>query len=715
MARGIGGEETYTPEVQPEVYQRRVTPYMQPSDLGPAIERVGDALDQKYQADSATWAGDQVANFRVQAINTLEDMKAKAPAGDPGNFTENYLAAYDKQAAQLADTAGSNPYASRMLQKGLGELRDTLTMHSMEWEAQQRVAYQTSSIQDNLNKQLPLVRAHPEISDQVGSTLMDQINASRNDPATKLQLARRMDSQLRLSAAMGLVDRNPADVYQQLSGGDAPTDPTLGRLNDPASRSQVLDAAASGIVDNAATRILEQYRTGGQQTGVQALGQIDNDSSIPAGLRDDVRKRVNAGLGQLREDARGQSTAALVRLHEDIAKGTVGPGDRASAWSLYHSNAFDPGQLAGTLAEIDRAETNQASNEVALETARDAYLNRTPLDPKDKDAQAAVDMLFSGMTRGVSPGSAEYGGRAAEIAARTGVVPPSVVSWARATLTSGDPRTAAQAADVIARIGEANPRAEVFADDPKTTAMADAITTAVRAGADPGVAVTQARSDASIGKGGRELLDAQWKKLLQIGPQSGALVRRLNQIPSFSSGNVPNAMQAQFDTLTREYFDTNGGKLPEARDRAVRDLQRVWGVSEVNGNREIMAYAPEAMYPGLTVPMIREDIAHTVANSPELTGVDASKVRLVEAPGITDRTQGSRWYLSAPDQHGLTDILRGPDGSPLQYRLPVTKVDFDAVRQRMGQAAIAKARQLEADRALQLRVLQEGADEEGLR
>lgn len=224
MARGDPGEATYTPEVMPEDFPRKLTPRIDVQEAGMAGRAVGDianTLDQKYKADTATWAGEQISNFRVQALKTLDDMKGQVQ-GDPSDFTSKYLASFDKQAQPLTDTG--NPVAHAMIQKGLGDLRNTLTEHSMEWEATQRVAYRTDAIKTGLQNQLPLVEAHPELADQVGSTLMDQINTVGGNPSQRLTMARSMHEQLSEAAAYGLARQNPRGVLDALNNPEhAPT------------------------------------------------------------------------------------------------------------------------------------------------------------------------------------------------------------------------------------------------------------------------------------------------------------------------------------------------------------------------------------------------------------------------------------------------------------------------------------------------------------
>jgi hypothetical protein len=221
MARGDPGEGGYTPEVMPEDFPRKLTPRMEPQEAGlagHALESVADSMDQKYKADSATWAGEQISNFRVQALQTFDNMKGQVQ-GDPTDFTSKYLAAFDKQSQPLMDSG--NPIAHAMLQKGVGELRNTLAEHSMGWEATQRVAYRTDAIDTGLKSQLPIVESHPELADQVGSTLMDQINATGGDPTTRLKLARGMHEQLSEAASYGLARQNPRGVLDALNHPDS--------------------------------------------------------------------------------------------------------------------------------------------------------------------------------------------------------------------------------------------------------------------------------------------------------------------------------------------------------------------------------------------------------------------------------------------------------------------------------------------------------------
>lgn len=704
MARGgVPDEGVYDPRVMPEDLPRKLTPEMRgPSPVGEALERLGDSASIKYQRDAATWAGDQVAALRVKAVQNLETMKRNAPSGDPGNFTENYLTQFDKDAAPLTDAASNNPYARAMVHKGVQELRDTLATHTMGWEAAQRVAYRTDSIDQNITSQLPLVEAHPELATSVGSTLMDQVNASGADPAKRLEMGRAMHAQISMAAATGLARQNPAGTLTALNDPDNAPDALRGLTNE--QREAVRARASQELVKNKAAAITQVYSGAGTTAGVHALAGVDQDASIPDELKPQVRAQVNNEVNQLRDQRREENAQEIAGLESRITTGDAGgPQDRATARALFEKGAYSTTQYASTLAGIARSEESSVDDQANLHAAADAYRSGSPLDPQDRDVKKGVQQLFTAMTRGTDPGSQEYVNRAVDITAKVGVVPEPVVSWARTSLVGGDAKSAAAAADLISRLQETNPRAVPFALDPKTKAIAATINNAVRAGADAQSAVDVGRRAAQIPEAEIKALDTRWKtaKLDQSQPSQ---LRTLMQSadPEFKGGwftadpKIPTEMQSQFDQLTRTYYHDTGGNVQLARQLAARDVGHVWGVSRVNGDPQVMAYAPERMFPGLTPDVVRSDIATAAAGSADLKDLDAGKIRLVEDPERTARTSGAQWNLEAPDKNGLIHTLHGADGKPLIYQLPVTKQDYEAVRSKARGEALQS---LEKDRA----------------
>jgi hypothetical protein len=704
----------------PEPYTR---PFVQPDEsgeiiagaadeLGRSVTQAGAAIQQKAQADAATWASNQLTDFRVQTEQAFNQARAKAP-DDAQGFTDGVLADFDQRAGTLTAAARSNPLARDYLSNALPQLRAQVQENAMRWEAGQRTAFRTQSVVDNSSKLASLVQSDPSQLTSSAAQLTGQINALGLDPDQRVQLRNQVGGQLATAAAQGAAVQDPLGTLTKL--GD-PSDTSFPGLN-PQQRVAVQSYARAQLVDQQATSISQVYANGGFQAGAAALGGLDSNKALSPDVVDEIRAKTNSLVEQLRDQRRQQFAPQLSQLEESIASGKAGDTERGAAWQLFQNGALDPGQLAGTLSSIDRSEIKTAGDTVAIAAVEKAYTSGTPLDPKDSGARDAADQYFTTkLAAGLQPGSAGYANAAVQLARKTGIVPDSAISWARANLTSGDPQDAAQSADLVARLEDGNLRALTFSLDDRTRAMADSISQAVKAGTPAPIAVQNARQLAQLSPQQTEELKQQWLATKPATTQGGALQSLLKSDPHFKPGmfsalpQLPTAMQGEFDAATQRYFNLTGGNVQQARQLAVQDLKRVWGVSDVNGKREILPYAPEVMFPGLTAADVRQDLSATVnANAQAVRRYDPETGNLVQALPAPDsirlvptdhtaRTGGLEWQLGAPDQYGAMDVLRGADGNPLIYRLPVSQTDFDAVRTAQAEAAIGKARQLQADR-----------------
>ena len=736
MARGIQGEESYTPQVMPEDLPRKIVPRMEGSPVGGAITDLANSLQQKGMADAATWAGDQLAAFRQKAVGDLEAMKTTAPAGDPGQFTPQYLAQFDKNAQALTQVpfAQSSPIARSMIERGVGQLRDTLAQHSMEWEAQQRTAYQADSFQQNLQGQLPLVRSHPEITDQVGSTLTDQATALRADPLTKYKLLKGMDQQLTRSAALGKVDQNPGGVYQQLQL-DSPTDPILSRLTDPATRQEVIEAATHGLVKQFAGGVLDAYRTQGPAGGQAAYGAIDNltvdkDEVKNDAIKDQVRREVQTQRGEMIAENQQTHAQDVIKLEESLKSGQPDPTRRGMIWGGYHNNWLSPEQTGAMLGEDDRISLKGAEDQSGMQLIQDAYDGKVYLNPKDPEQKKDANNWFIDQVekQKLPIGSQQYINLGAEFAHRTGVIPEPVMDWSRAVMISSpDPQSVYQAALALDRMRAASPRGFEYADDDhKLGNIADSVLKLTKAGMPVDQAVTTARENYARGQGQRELMDEKWKVDRPFGKNDEAVDTVLKQQvaddPALTKAgwlwgrnplDHPIAMQSDFDTLVRSNYAHNGGNAAQAEADAARDIGNKWGITTMNGEPEIVKYPPERMFrapdggPGLTAADIRTDLQQHIEGDFK----DAfqhwdnekralvpfkpvpSNVKLVSIPGVTETSGGVRWGVLYDNGDGHPEQLYDKKGAPITYELPIKQQDYSNMKQRARDEAVASAKQ----------------------
>jgi hypothetical protein len=340
MAHGQPDEDIYQPRVQPEDLPRKIVPRMEAVPVGQAFEGAFDASERKYQADSATWASDQIAQARVKAVQDLKTAQDNAPTGDQTGFTEKYLSTFDKNTADLAQGTASNPVASAMIQHGMTSLRQTLQTQTMGWEAQQNVAYRQDSFHKNLSAQLPIVEAHPELADQVGSTLADQVRVMGVEPSTQYQLFRAMHEQLSVAAANGLTRQNPHGVLTALNNPESASadfEPVL-QLND-AQREAVRNKANEGLAKPVYSSLTDGD-TDGAQTQLNAVRDIldpHNAFSLQNTIDAKVREKQNDQKQDIADRLQDSMKAAEYGLPNSVAVtrselGILYPKDAQRHW-----------------------------------------------------------------------------------------------------------------------------------------------------------------------------------------------------------------------------------------------------------------------------------------------------------------------------------------------------------------------------------------------
>jgi hypothetical protein len=841
QAPGLGD---YQSEVSQLDLPRKPIPYRQTDNsIASALNAVSNVVQQrqaadeaKLKADETTAAANTLSDLQVSTLQLMKNKQANAGPGAAG-FTPDVLSDFDKQADQVAAQYQNSKYASPLVQAGIRNIRTNLAEHAINFESQAGIAYRSSSIDTNLQNAGTVLQQDPSRLEEQTALMVKQISDAGIGPEQSLEKMRTMEAKLPYYAAVGLTDQNPRAVYDALKNNDS-SDPVISKVTDPAARDRLLQYATGKVSAQTGDGIVNTYRALGPTAGAQAFASIDK-SDLPDDLKAQIRQHVQTGLAQWSYEARQTNAKEIIPLEEGIASGQPPANARAQVWDLHNKGVYSPEETASKLGALDNIAKSQAADQANLEWARNVYANRTPLDPENKDNKTAMSGLFDTLVKGngLTPGTSEYTNLAADIAKSTNVAPASAVSWARATVIGGNPDQAAKAADLIARLHEANPRSVGFAVDEKTDAVSRQIVDAVKAGVPAADAVTMARQNGDMGTGQRKQLDELWRQKFPEKTAdamgASALHSALKAYPQYKDGmftgvpDVPPAMTAEFNTLTHDYFQYTGGDLTKAQQLAADAMTRTWGVTQVNGKRELMKYAPEVMFPGLTADAIRSDLADTLKknsltnggldtskyalqpNNPaanptgwdkradgsskgngflgllqrpdggvsseisigidingkereiptmvptlsqdqldwlmthdvaheqiprpivqkavdfargrlaagkdpfagpgeQQTGkpntIDPNKVRLIPTDE-TERTQGRVFSLAAPDKFGAYDVVTGPDHQPLRYALPVTSADQEALRQRMADEAIAKARvvqrqQQEAERAM---------------
>lgn len=693
---------TYTPQISPqESLPRRTVPTASGESIAPGIYSLAGAVERKQKADAAVQAANALSDFRVRQMQSF--IAAQQDPGlnqDGSGFTGTVLDAYDKDAASLQKGAGRG-YSAPLIQAGLRQFREHLAGKAIEWEANQGVNYRADSIIQNADKVAAVVEQDPSQHKAATAPIMEAISNSGFEPETRLKLARQVDAVTTLAAARGMARDNPQGTLAEINDPGKAGD-VIGHLSPP-QREAIKGVATQRVVQTTGDGIVNTYRSLGPQAGGMAFASIDK-ATIPDEQKDAIRQHVHAGLAQAEGEAQQTNAQQIIGLETRIGAGKPASNDRAVAWDLYHKLAFGPQKLAGTLAAIDRANEKNTVDDSNLRFAQGAIFQGRALDPKSPDVKKGVDDAFVSDYGKAPPGSQEWTNGGANIAHQTGVVPDTLVSWSRAQLVGGAPDKAAQAAEALTRVMDASPRGGQYAIDADTLHMAREVVSMTKAGTDPATAVEIARHNATLPESDRKLLEEKYRKLTPDLSAPSVLKRQLGQGREkdvYNPGvfnNVPEAppaMLGEFNDLVHQYYLKNNGNLLNAQQMAAEDLKNSWGVTNVNGQRELMKFAPERMFPGLTTEAIRKDMEMSVAGL-GYEKFDQKRVRLVEAgDGSTASTRGQIWNLTVPGKFGEFETIVGKDHRPLQYEMPVGIADQEAIRQKQVAEDMAHTREVQ--------------------
>lgn len=468
-------------------------------------------------------------------------------------------------------------------------------------------------------------------------------------------------------------------------------------------RSNYAETAQKGIVSgqvaNYTSQIIAKYETDilAGDAALRQVQKLDLDDATKVAIQSKVRER----LGLLQGERGRQYVLERAALNQDIATNAPSPSAERDAFNLYRRGAITDEQYNTTVGQIERARIEQAKGQADLAIGTRAYQNSTPLDPADTKLRGMMDKVFKNAVAGVERGSAEYQNLAIDIAQRTNIVPSDSISWARTIIAAGDPEKSAAAANFLYRLEQGNPAAYRFVEDPKLKAYVGQVNDAINAGTPSELAVQVAFTNTF------ELTDVQQKayadrysqqfkgsRLPRSQYNSQALKSFLDSDDSYdrswfrSAPDAPIGLQAEFNSGVEKYYAYTGGDIEQARKLAWRDVRGKWGYSTINGSPELLAYAPERMFPQIDPEKIKADFKATV----ESVGLDPSKARIMQGPE-TAATGGYTWLIGIVDEYGAIDTAPGPNNLPIPYDLPGNQFEliFEAEALKKGQ--IFKERQ----------------------
>ncbi len=236
----------------------------------------------------------------------------------------------------------------------------------------------------------------------------------------------------------------------------------------------------------------------------------------------------------------------------------------------------------------------------------------------------------------------------------------------------------------------AAPRAFEFNDDHYNAVFGHLLLSGVESGApvERAYEIAEKLTDPA-NKAVTELRETEYTKATDPKKGSYSLPSSLAKALDIDGDQLTDAALAEYEQNVRRLYVT-GGDMQAALDVAGQ-YARVWGLTNVNGRPELVKYPLEGARQDPVA--VRADIAALLKQEGIDIDLDLIKLRPVRN---TEYSKGFVWGLSAPDEYGMEDNIRGSRNQPLDYALPTNSQEFAqqvASRQDylLQQAAVRKA------------------------
>ncbi|CAI0713080.1 Uncharacterised protein [Serratia quinivorans] len=338
--------------------------------------------------------------------------------------------------------------------------------------------------------------------------------------------------------------------------------------------------------------------------------------------------------------------------------------------------------------------------------------NNFPLDPTDKNNQAAADHYFD---RQVAPGfninNADSMNQVAEITTKSGMLPTQIKTMLTAGATSRDPAVVVPMAKMYGQIFDNNPAAATGVDK-GAMAFYSKVYAYDRAGVPAEKAVDMAynqvyQQDDRL----KQMISQQVRDKDYIKARTTAAQDNINSLspswtsfgaPSISAAGQANQLyQRDYQTIYDANFAQTGGDADQAKAMTNAMIKKVWAVSTINGKEEVMKYAPEAVY-GVTngsgnwIQGQWEEEKRALKGSAFGGARDDTDLVLIP-DAVTPRDQSYSVMLRQKNAEGYDDVrpYYGENGMPLRFKpeqqsSPMYKQTMGVQQQRVDAARAAR-------------------------
>lgn len=399
------------------------------------------------------------------------------------------------------------------------------------------------------------------------------------------------------------------------------------------------------------------------------------------------------------------------------------------------TRAFNLDQITGAkrtqlLRLWDKTQADKQDKAHAQALVSNSLAGGIPLDPKNTIHKDAVNNSYAlaavqitgqeGMV--AANGTLNRQGRNAlyqhgvNLAVRTNILPAQLTANLRTFAIAGTPNRVAELANIY-RILERDAPQTLQGIGREQQAVYATVATMDRAGMPLIDAVEIARRNAKVNPEQRKVLSAQYQSQgTSVGERLKTAMSNSDLptsgwrdwVPFMDDRVAPSpAIEATFGALEQEYFTLTNGDGDAAANLALRETQRIFAPSGINGESRMMAFSPE-VWSGLNT----EQLQGQLRSLAEDVGLEKEYEdgKFIIVPDAQTQVEATKTYgIYVKDDVGLPQTLINEEGMPIRFEPSVAKQRSEAIGEAREAHTLAEADRKErlAEHQLRLEQLKE--------
>lgn len=289
---------------------------------------------------------------------------------------------------------------------------------------------------------------------------------------------------------------------------------------------------------------------------------------------------------------------------------------------MEQNRTISPDQKASLFKMLDAKNKERMADAAKLEKVAQALQGNGYLDPKDD--KEAIDFTYINAVKpqmqGLAPDAQKE--MLVNFVNKVGVVPDQMQSQLRGVFRGGNPEAKVFYADLVGRIQEAKPEALDDIED-KDIAQAVMINELVKSGTPNLEAVARVEDMQKSINPARlqilktELSEARGKSTVadRLAKAKKPFSNMFGIAPSLPDDPQLGYNQALLNDYERTYeswYNYTNGDAKIAEDQTKKSLNRLWGVSEINGSKRLVKYPVEKAYPNIEPAELRKKLVDDV-------------------------------------------------------------------------------------------------------